>query len=128
MAKKKYTPSEKWERKHGQAYSRWMVVKYIILFVLGAAVGILAAMQAAALLQRLGVSQKVAWIAAVCLPLLTVAFVYFGVFFPLSRDSKSLYKYANDLEETVRALGVKTEDRKKTEEPPITYSPPLPMP
>lgn len=133
MTKRRYSPSEKWALRHGHAYARWMVVKYIILFVLVSALSVLAAIQSAALLQQLGASPKVAWIAALCLPLVVILFLYFSVIFPMSRDSRSLYKYASEMEETLRALGVKSAEQQKAEapqmaeEPPIVSAPPPPV-
>lgn len=125
MARKKYTPSEKWEMRHGQAYSRWIVVKYIILFVIIVLMGVFTGMQTFELLQRLGCAQNIAWIAAAGIPLVAIAFVYFGIFFPIRRDSKSLYRYANDLEEKAKALEAEVEKLKTAEQPP---QPPLPEP
>jgi amino acid transporter len=114
MAKQKHTPSEKWELKHAQSHSGWIISKYIILFVLIVLLGVFSGIQFYQMMMNFKASENLAWIVALGIPVFSVAFVYLFVCLPVNRENKSLYRYANKLEAELKAA--KTALTEKDEE------------
>jgi uncharacterized membrane protein (DUF485 family) len=99
----KYTPSEKWELKHANSHSGWIISKYIILFVLIVLLGVFSGIQFYQMMLNFKASENLSWIVALGIPVFSLLFTYLFVFFPISRENKSLYKYANKLEAELKA-------------------------